>query len=300
MTTAHGVRDVRRRAGRRRGRRGRPRRRRGRDQRAAGRHLRDHPDRARPHRVARRHDRATSRWPRSGIIHTGATRDLRRCSRRRRWSRSWSAAPRSARRSPARAASSACCAATLAVGGQVLTLQGLGGVYDEIFLPLHGAHQAQNAALALAAVEAFLGAGAGQAARRRSVVREGFAGVDLARPAGAGAHRADDPGRRRAQPARHGGHGRPRWRRSSPSAGWSRWSRCWPTRTWPACSSCSSRSSTRSSSPATPRRGRCRPTSWPTLADGDLRRGPGDGRAPTCRTRSRRPWRSPRPMWTAS
>ena len=47
----------------------------------------------------------------------------------------------------------------LAVGGQVLTLQGLGGRYEELFLPLHGAHQAQNAALALAAVEAFLGAG---------------------------------------------------------------------------------------------------------------------------------------------
>ena len=44
-----------------------------------------------------------------------------------------------------------------AVGGQLLTLQGLGGVYDEIFLPLHGPHQAQNAAAALAAVEAFLG-----------------------------------------------------------------------------------------------------------------------------------------------
>ena len=57
---------------------------------------------------------------------------------------------------------------TLAVGGQVLTLQGLGGVYDEIFLPLHGAHQAQNAAVALAAVEAFLGAGAAPPARRRA------------------------------------------------------------------------------------------------------------------------------------
>jgi len=47
----------------------------------------------------------------------------------------------------------------VAVGGQFLTLQGLGGRYDEIFLPLHGAHQAQNAACALAAVEAFFGAG---------------------------------------------------------------------------------------------------------------------------------------------
>ncbi|MEU7845283.1 folylpolyglutamate synthase/dihydrofolate synthase family protein [Micromonospora sp. NPDC049114] len=62
----------------------------------------------------------------------------------------------------------------VAVGGQVLKLQGLGGVYDEVFLPLHGAHQAQNAAVALAAVEAFLGAGA----RRQldiEAVREGFA-----------------------------------------------------------------------------------------------------------------------------
>ncbi|MFC7242367.1 bifunctional folylpolyglutamate synthase/dihydrofolate synthase [Catellatospora aurea] len=62
----------------------------------------------------------------------------------------------------------------LALGGQVLTLQGLGGVYDEIFLPLHGAHQAQNAALALAAVEAFLGAGKDRQLEVE-LVREGFA-----------------------------------------------------------------------------------------------------------------------------
>lgn len=48
-----------------------------------------------------------------------------------------------------------------AVGGQVVTLQGLRGRYDDIFLPLYGAHQAQNAAAALAAVEAFVGAGDG-------------------------------------------------------------------------------------------------------------------------------------------
>ncbi|MBO3738234.1 bifunctional folylpolyglutamate synthase/dihydrofolate synthase [Actinoplanes flavus] len=66
---------------------------------------------------------------------------------------------------------------TQAVGGQVLTLQGLGGVYDEIFLPLFGAHQAQNAAIALAAVEAFLGAGAGKQLDV-DLVREGFAQVD--------------------------------------------------------------------------------------------------------------------------
>jgi dihydrofolate synthase/folylpolyglutamate synthase len=64
-----------------------------------------------------------------------------------------------------------------AVGGQVLTLQGLGGVYDEIFLPLFGAHQAQNAACALAAVEAFLGAGPNKQLDP-DLVREGFGGVD--------------------------------------------------------------------------------------------------------------------------
>ena len=39
----------------------------------------------------------------------------------------------------------------------MLSLQGLRARYDEVFLPLYGAHQAQNAAVALAAVEAFLG-----------------------------------------------------------------------------------------------------------------------------------------------
>jgi dihydrofolate synthase/folylpolyglutamate synthase len=62
----------------------------------------------------------------------------------------------------------------LAIGGQMLELQGLGGVYPEIFLPLHGEHQAHNAALALAAVEAFFGAGV---ERQLDVetVRAGFA-----------------------------------------------------------------------------------------------------------------------------
>ncbi|GAA4463093.1 bifunctional folylpolyglutamate synthase/dihydrofolate synthase [Phytohabitans houttuyneae] len=64
----------------------------------------------------------------------------------------------------------------VAVGGQVLTIQGLGGVYEEVFLPLHGAHQAQNAAVALAAVEAFLGAGTSRQLDPE-VVREGFAGT---------------------------------------------------------------------------------------------------------------------------
>lgn len=64
----------------------------------------------------------------------------------------------------------------VAVGGQVLELQGLGGVYPEIFLPLHGEHQAHNAAVALAAVEAFFGAGSD---RQLDIdaIRAGFASV---------------------------------------------------------------------------------------------------------------------------
>lgn len=43
----------------------------------------------------------------------------------------------------------------LAVGGQLLHLRGLKGTYEEVLLPLYGAHQAGNAACALAAVEAL-------------------------------------------------------------------------------------------------------------------------------------------------
>ncbi len=72
----------------------------------------------------------------------------------------------------------------LAVGGQLVALRGLSGEYDEIFLPLHGAHQAHNAAVALAAVEAFFGVGTGQRVGLDhtgkldvELVREAFAGV---------------------------------------------------------------------------------------------------------------------------
>ncbi|MGL4177704.1 MAG: bifunctional folylpolyglutamate synthase/dihydrofolate synthase [Dermatophilaceae bacterium] len=47
----------------------------------------------------------------------------------------------------------------IAVGGQQLSLRGLAGDYPDLYLPLHGPHQAQNAAVAVAAVEAFLGGG---------------------------------------------------------------------------------------------------------------------------------------------
>ncbi|HWL99048.1 MAG TPA: folylpolyglutamate synthase/dihydrofolate synthase family protein [Nocardioidaceae bacterium] len=60
------------------------------------------------------------------------------------------------------------------VGGQMVTLQGLAGEYAEIFVPLHGAHQAHNAVCALAAVEALRG---GEAIDIE-VVREAFGQSD--------------------------------------------------------------------------------------------------------------------------
>mgnify|MGYP002715908379 FL=1 len=62
----------------------------------------------------------------------------------------------------------------IAVGGQQVNIQGLGGLYEGIFLPLHGEHQAKNAAVALAAVEAFFGASAGHPLDV-ATVRNGFA-----------------------------------------------------------------------------------------------------------------------------
>ena len=64
----------------------------------------------------------------------------------------------------------------LAVGGQRLELQGLSGRYDDIFLPMHGEHQASNAAIALAAAEALVGAGPSQPLDP-DVVRAAFASV---------------------------------------------------------------------------------------------------------------------------
>ena len=61
----------------------------------------------------------------------------------------------------------------VAVGGQLLSLQGLHGRYDDVFLPLFGEHQAHNAAVALAATEAFIG----NSELDPEIVREGFATV---------------------------------------------------------------------------------------------------------------------------
>ncbi|MFC5380326.1 bifunctional folylpolyglutamate synthase/dihydrofolate synthase [Aquipuribacter nitratireducens] len=68
----------------------------------------------------------------------------------------------------------------VAVGGQRLTLKGLVGGADDVYLPLHGAHQAGNAATALAAVEAFLGSGgAAGTGLDPDLVRDAFAHVDV-------------------------------------------------------------------------------------------------------------------------
>jgi dihydrofolate synthase/folylpolyglutamate synthase len=50
-------------------------------------------------------------------------------------------------------------AQTLAVGGQMISIRGLAGEYPDEYLPLYGAHQGHNAALAVAAVESLIGAG---------------------------------------------------------------------------------------------------------------------------------------------
>jgi dihydrofolate synthase/folylpolyglutamate synthase len=62
---------------------------------------------------------------------------------------------------------------TVAVGGQVISVKGLADTYAELFLPLFGDHQAQNAAVAIAAVEAFIGGGTQPLAH--DVVEEGLA-----------------------------------------------------------------------------------------------------------------------------
>lgn len=63
-----------------------------------------------------------------------------------------------------------------AVGGQRLTIQGLGGVYEDVFLPLAGEHQAVNASTALAAAEVFFGAGSSRQLDIASV-QDAFASV---------------------------------------------------------------------------------------------------------------------------
>src|SRR5665811_2352971 len=63
----------------------------------------------------------------------------------------------------------------VAVGGQVISLRTGGGLYTEVFLPLHGLHQARNALLALAATELLMRGGSALAG---DVVEVAMADVD--------------------------------------------------------------------------------------------------------------------------
>ena len=63
---------------------------------------------------------------------------------------------------------------SLAIGGRALDLRTATTIYSDVFLPLHGAHQGDNAALALAAVETFFAAPLAE-----EVVHEGFANVSM-------------------------------------------------------------------------------------------------------------------------
>ncbi len=63
----------------------------------------------------------------------------------------------------------------LAVGGQLLTIRGLAGNYVEEYLPLYGAHQGHNAALAVAAVESLIGGGGQRIAD--DIMSEGLQGA---------------------------------------------------------------------------------------------------------------------------
>jgi dihydrofolate synthase/folylpolyglutamate synthase len=67
-----------------------------------------------------------------------------------------------------------CDANRVAVGGRLVDLRTPSGTVDEVFLPVHGAHQGDNAAVALAAVDAFF-----DGLPHEDVVREAFAGVTL-------------------------------------------------------------------------------------------------------------------------
>jgi dihydrofolate synthase/folylpolyglutamate synthase len=68
----------------------------------------------------------------------------------------------------------ACEGNSLAHGGRLLDLRTPGASYRDVYIPVHGAHQGDNAAVALAAAEAFFGAPLGE-----EVVEEAFANVRI-------------------------------------------------------------------------------------------------------------------------
>lgn len=68
----------------------------------------------------------------------------------------------------------ACTANRLAVGGRLVDLRTPGTAYGEVLVPLHGSHQGDNAACAVAATEAFFGSPLPE-----DVVEEGLASVTV-------------------------------------------------------------------------------------------------------------------------
>jgi len=72
----------------------------------------------------------------------------------------------------ARGVEFACTSNRVAVGGRLVDLRTPGGAYGEVLVPLHGSHQGDNAACALAAAEAFFGSPLPE-----DVVEEGLAAV---------------------------------------------------------------------------------------------------------------------------
>lgn len=68
----------------------------------------------------------------------------------------------------------ACATNRVAFGGRVVDLRTPGGTVEDLFLPLHGAHQGDNAAISLAAAEAFFGRPVAD-----EVVTEAFGGLRL-------------------------------------------------------------------------------------------------------------------------
>ncbi len=153
-----------------------------------------------------------------------------------------------------------CASNLVAVGGRVVTLWTPGGRYEDLLIPLHGAHQGANAAVALAAAEAFFGD-----ALAPEVVEEAFAAVRVPgrlevlgrRPLLLvdGAHNAAGMaalGCRVARGVRGRRHHGRRGRDADAGA------------TRPPCSSRSPRPACMRSSPANrPRRARCPSPPWP-------------------------------------
>jgi dihydrofolate synthase/folylpolyglutamate synthase len=66
----------------------------------------------------------------------------------------------------------ACTSNRLAVGGRLIDVRTPAAAYGELLVPLHGAHQGENATVAVAAVEAFFGS-----PLHEDVVEEAFASV---------------------------------------------------------------------------------------------------------------------------